>query len=272
MNETIFDRIHLIERYATKQEKVIINFILNHPVSDMILLSITEFSEKVGVGEATMLRFCRKLGLKGYSEFRFLLSQSATSDDTMEENEADKILEYMITALKSTHNLLDYSQITKAASLILKARHVYALGSGNSGVAAQEFCNKVLRYGVNCMYLADSHFQLIATSLLTSEDTLVLFSVSGGTQDMLEIAKRASASGVNLVIITNYLKSPLAGYATALLYVVAKSAPLNSGSMVAKVSQLYIIDVLSKEIYKQMGSLADENLRKAVFAAMDKEI
>ena len=78
---TVFDRIELIERYATKQEKVIIEFLRTHPIKDLLLFSITEFSEKVGVGDATMLRFCRKLGLRGYSEFRFLLSQSTEDQD-----------------------------------------------------------------------------------------------------------------------------------------------------------------------------------------------
>lgn len=272
MNETVFDRINLMERYATRQEKVIIDYIRNHPLRDMILLSITEFSEQVGVGDATMLRFCRKLNLKGYSEFRFLLSQSIGSEESGEEKEEDKILDNMIKALKSTHDLLDRDQIVKAARIILGARYVYAFGSGNSGVAAQEFCNKVLRYGINCNYREDAHFQLITTSMLAEQDVLVLFSVSGGTQDMLSIARHAREQGIQMVIVTNYLKSPLAKYASALLYVVAKSAPLNSGSLVSKVSQLYIIDVLSKEIYKQMGNTAEENLRKTALAVMDKEV
>ena len=48
MNETVFDRIELIERYATKQEKVIIEFLRTHPIKDLLLFSITEFSEKSG--------------------------------------------------------------------------------------------------------------------------------------------------------------------------------------------------------------------------------
>ena len=64
MSETVFDRIALMERYATKQEKVIIEFLRSHPTKDLLLLSITEFSEKAGVGDATTLRFCRKLGLR----------------------------------------------------------------------------------------------------------------------------------------------------------------------------------------------------------------
>lgn len=272
MQETVFDRISLMEGYATKQEKVIIDFIRKGPLRDMVLLSITEFSEKVGVGDATMLRFCRKLGLRGYSEFRFLLSQSISSEEDSQDNDADKVLSNMISALQSTHDLLDHEQISKAAEIILNARNLYALGSGNSGVAAQEFRNKILRFGIGCTYFADNHFQMIAASLLNERDTMILFSVSGATKDMLDVAERASQQGVRLVIVTNYLKSPLAKYATALLYVVAKSAPLNSGSLISKVSQLYVIDVLSKEIIRQMKGVAEENLRRTAIAVMDKEI
>lgn len=272
LKETIFDRIKMVESYATKQEKVIIEFIRTHRIQDMILLSITEFSERVGVGDATMLRFCRKLGLKGYSEFRFLLSQSEGELEKKAGREADVIFEDMVMALKSTHEILDEAQIEKAADIILRANHVYAFGSGNSGVAAQELCNKILRLGVHCEYKADAHFQLITTSLLTEQDALVLFSVSGSTQDMLELAKCASRQGTPLVIVTNYLKSPLAKYADALLYVVAKSAPLDSGSLVTKVSQFYVIDVLSREIRKQRGEAAEEGLRSTAIAVMGKEI
>lgn len=272
LKETIFDRISMIEDYATKQEKAIIEFIRAHQIKDMILLSITEFSERVGVGDATMLRFCRKLGLKGYSEFRFLLSQSEGEMEKKAGREADVIFEDMVMALKSTHEILDEAQIEKAAELILRAEHVYAFGSGNSGVAAQELCNKVLRLGVHCEYKSDAHFQLITTALLSKKDALVLFSVSGSTQDMLELAKCASRQGTPLIIVTNYLKSPLAKYADALLYVVAKSAPLDSGSLVTKVSQLYVIDVLSKAIRRQRGEAAEEGLRNTAIAVMGKEI
>lgn len=272
MKETIFDRIKMVEGYATKQEKAIIEYIRTHQIADMILLSITEFSEQVGVGDATMLRFCKKMGLKGYSEFRFLVSQSEGGRENKPERVADAIYEDMVLALKSTHEVLDEKQIEKAADIILRAEHVYAFGSGNSGEAARELSNKVLRLGVNCAYREDAHFQLIATSLLTEKDALILFSVSGSTQDMLELAKCAHKQGTPLVIVTNYLKSPLAKYATALLYVVAKSAPLDSGSLVTKVSQLYVIDVLSKEIRKQKGEEAEESLKKTAIAVMGKEI
>lgn len=272
MKENIYDKISLMETFATKQEKVIIEYIQKKPIRDMIMLSITEFSEKVNVGDATMLRFCKKLGLKGYSEFRYLLSQSANNIEPESGNEASILLDNMVMALKSTYDLLDYTQIEKATDLILGAKNIYAFGSGNSGLAAQEFRNKVLRLGLNVISFSDSHFQLISSSIITNQDVMILFSVSGQTKDMINYAKMASRQKAKLIIVTNYMKSPLARFATALLYVVGKSAPLDSGSIVSKVSQLYVIDILSKEILKQMGKRAEENLRRTALAVMHKEI
>ena len=77
---------------------------------------------------------------------------------------------------------------------------------------------------------------------------------------------------MKLVVVTNYLKSPLARFADALLGVASKSAPLNSGSLVSKVSQLYVIDVLSREIRRKMGADAENSLKKTALAVMDKEV
>ena len=87
-----------------------------------------------------MLRFCRKLGLRGLFRVSFSAFAEATEDqDGTAGNDADEILSGMITALHSTHELLNQETIQKAAEMILKARRLYALGSGNSGLAAQEF-------------------------------------------------------------------------------------------------------------------------------------
>ena len=209
MADSIFQKIDAIEAYATKQEKVIIEHIRSSPVKELILLSITEFAERVHVGDATVLRFCRKLGLKGYSEFRFLLSQSSDEVAPLEESDASRILDDMIGALRATYELIDMDQIRRSAELILKADRVYAFGSGNSGMAAMEFRNKVLRYGIDVVTFSDIHFQLISTSMMKPEDVVVLFSVSGQTKDMINLAKMARSQSVPLIVVTNYLRSPL---------------------------------------------------------------
>ena len=226
MAESVFDRIALLRQRTTKQERAIIDCLSNNNITNLSYLSITEFASLANVAESTLLRFCRKLGLRGYSEFRMLLAQSNSNEYTGDaEDFAFTIMNSMTTALHSTYELLDHADVEKAVDILLKAKRVYCFGSGNSGVAAEEMRNKFLRFGIHVYHLSDSHFQTIATSTLTEEDALVLFSVSGSTKDMIGIAQSARRNGTKLVIITNYLRSPLGSYADIPLYVVAINTP-----------------------------------------------
>lgn len=273
MAESIFDRIELFKPHATKRERAIIDYLNDHNINQLGYLSITEFANLVNVAESTLLRFCRKLGLRGYSEFRMLLAQNKDSEYTGNtEDFAFAIMNSMSAALHSTYELIDRQSIDQAVSILLGAKRIYCFGSGNSGVAAEEMRNKLLRFGIHVYHLSDNHLQAIATSTLTPADALVLFSVSGSTKDMIEIAEKAKQLGVKLIIITNYLKSPLGAYADVLLYVVTKRSPLDGGSLVAKISQLYVIDVLAAAIFKQTEERSQPNLELTAISVLNKEI
>lgn len=273
MAEGIYDRIALIKNNTTKQDRAIINFLNDNNVNNLSYLSITEFANCAKVAESTLLRFCKKLGLKGYSEFRMMLAQSMSSEYTGNSDDfAFTILSSMTTALQSTYELINQDNIEKAVTIILNAKRIYCLGSGNSGIAALEMRNKFLRFGIHVYHLNDNHFQTIATSTLGPDDALTLFSVSGSTKDMIEIAQKAKQLGTKLIIITNYLKSPLGAYADIPLYVVAKNTPLDGGSLIAKVSQLYVIDVLAAAVYKRTKDSSQRNLELTAISVFEKEI
>ena len=61
-------------------------------------------------------------------------------------------------------------------------------------------------------------------------------------------------------------------YADVPLHVVTKSAPLDSGSLVAKISQLYVIDVLAAAVFKRTEDLSQKNLERTAIAVLDKEL
>ena len=56
----------------TKSENKIYEYILSNP-NQVLYHSLTELSELSGVAEATVLRFFRKLGFKGFQDFKFLV-------------------------------------------------------------------------------------------------------------------------------------------------------------------------------------------------------
>ena len=122
MAESVFDRIALLRQRTTKQERAIIDCLSNNNITNLSYLSITEFASLANVAESTLLRFCRKLGLRGYSEFRMLLAQSNSNEYTGDaEDFAFTIMNSMTTALHSTYELLDHP-LKGEARVLLRER------------------------------------------------------------------------------------------------------------------------------------------------------
>ena len=261
MTGKIFDRIELMRGTATKTEQVLIAKLKEIPKEELIYMSITEVAEQTGVAEATILRFCRKLGLKGYQDFKLMLSQDISFQPTG-ESYAKQIADEMVDAIMQV--------FSEAAAKIIGARKTSIFAVGNSGLAAMEMQYRLIKAGLVVENLLDSHMQAIATANLQMRDVLVLISMSGSTKDILNLASAAKASGVFLIVITNFIKSPLAKLADLNLYSAWKEAPFEGGSFVTKVAQLYTIDVLCTEIYRQLGENASRKAQKASAAVSDK--
>ena len=50
-------------------ERAVADFVLQNP-EEVMHMSISEASQNIGVGESTIIRFCRVLGYKGYQDFK----------------------------------------------------------------------------------------------------------------------------------------------------------------------------------------------------------
>ena len=70
-----FDRVLAIKEVATKTEKKLIEGLMKINGDELIYLSITELSAKLKVAEATIVRFCKKLGYNGFQDFKLSLSK-----------------------------------------------------------------------------------------------------------------------------------------------------------------------------------------------------
>lgn len=55
-------------------ERKVANCVLQDPAS-VVSYSITELAEKAGTSEPTVIRFCRRLGLRGYMDLRLSLAR-----------------------------------------------------------------------------------------------------------------------------------------------------------------------------------------------------
>lgn len=274
--------IQLSYNQFTKTEKKIADFI-THNTNRVLFMSITDLSEACGVADASVHRFCRTMGVRGYQEFKMKLSLSISPDQnqTLDRDKStlkvdslevtlDNILQNHINALKETKMLMQKEEVEKTVRMMEEAENIYFFGIGDSLLTAREARNKFLRISKKVSSIDDPHMQAMAASMADEKDLIFIISYSGATKDNVYVAKIAKKVGAKVVGITRFIKSPLTSYTDTLLVCGSNEGPFDGGSMGAKLSQLYIIDVLFQEYYRRNQEESVENNRKTSRAVVDK--
>lgn len=259
----ILERISNEYYNLTSAEKKAADFIIGHR-GDTQRMSITELAEKSEVAEATLSRFVRRLGYKGFSEFKIELAMSLSSaeqefsplsGEVLEKDSFSDVCRKLYAAdedaVSQTLKLIDEASIVKAGDYIVAANKVICMGQGGSMVIAEEAAHIFTTIQSKYFNIADSHTQAIVTATMTPQDVILYFSYSGATKDMMQTLKTAKSRGVKVILITHYPNSPGVKYADVVLLCGAKESPLQLGSIPAKISQLFLLDVLFTEVARR---------------------
>ncbi|MDR7078964.1 DNA-binding MurR/RpiR family transcriptional regulator [Neobacillus niacini] len=278
----IFSLIRSRYNEFTNTEKKVADYILEN-IKDVIYLSITDLADACNVGESSVFRFCKTMKLKGYQEFKIALAHSLSLDDdtsqisgeiTLQDTIAElssKILNTNISALTDTFNLINEKDISRAIDSMIVAERIQFFGVGSSLMTAMEAKNKFMRITNKTECSIDSHLQIMSAALMTEKDVAVLISYSGSTKDTIEVAKVAKEKGAKIVSITRFAKSPLTSYSDITLLCGANEGPLQGGSLSAKLSQLYLLDLLYAEYFNRTykeSLLNKESTAKSVIEKM----
>jgi DNA-binding MurR/RpiR family transcriptional regulator len=222
------------------------------------------------------------MNLKGYQEFKIALAHSIsqgeetpqisaqiTMQDTIGEL-ASKILTTNVSALTDTFNLINEDDISTAIDYIIAADRVHFFGVGASLMTAMEAKNKFMRVTNKTECSIDTHLQIMSAALMTDKDVAVLISYSGSTKDTIEVARVVKERGAKIIAITRFAKSPLTSYADITLLCGANEGPLQGGSLSAKLSQLYLLDLLYAEYFKRTYKESTVNKDSTAKAVIEK--
>ena len=247
----------------TTAEKKAADYILRNP-QDSQFLSIAELAEDSGVAEATVSRFCRRLGYKGYNAFKLAIANATArqhsggkqlsgqieESDSMEDM-CQKLYSADVAAITETLNLVNTEQIRRAVHMFNEADKILCMGQGGSMIMAEEAAHLFSTVSGKFFAVSDSHMQIIATANMGERDVLLFFSYSGATRDLLETMAVAREHHARVILVTRFARSPGAEYADLVLCCGSNESPLQLSSVPAKLAQLFLLDVLFSEYCRQ---------------------
>lgn len=244
--------------------------------------SVSEVAIGAGASEATVIRFCRTMGYRGFQDLKINLARDLVSpihhaihEDVSEKDGTDTIIRKVFSAnietLQSTLEVLKPEAVGEAVKLLSKAKKILIIGVGTSTPILFDAFNKFLRLGLWCSYQNDSHLQMMEAALLRKGDLILAISHSGSTKDPIDTIDVAKKNGVKTIAITNNSLSPLAKVADVVLVTSSKETKYRSEALASRIAQSSIIDVLYITIGMTNRQRTLANTRKIEDAIVAKQ-
>ena len=285
-NGNVLNSISSLYQSLTKTEKKIADVITQSP-NVVTQYSLAQLAERLDVGEATLVRFCRTLGFKGFSDFKLAFSIDLAKtregrDDTVLETEilpnddsqtiAHKLQSAINAVMDETINLLDFHQLEVVVEAIRGANKVFLFGVGSSGVTAEEAKNKLMRIGMQVDASGNNHFMYMQVALLRKNDVAIGISHSGYSQETAHALKIAKENGATTVALTHSMRSPLTEHADFVLVNGNKQGKLQGDSIGTKTAQLFVLDLIYALLVQAEQDKAIKTKEKTLNVILEQRI
>ena len=212
-SQSVLDRITVLYDQLFDAEKKIAKFILNNP-KEVVDMTVSELAEISDVSIASVSRFCRKVGLKGFAQLKISLAQELVESHKSGEISNDisvnnipqslqNILAHKITELKQTVNQINTDAVREILEGIRDASRVQVIAVGNTIPVAIDAAFKFNELGIPTTAGTIWETQLSYSFTLGKGDVLIAISNSGESDKVLEAVKIANKNGAMTIGITN---------------------------------------------------------------------
>ncbi|OOO00275.1 MAG: hypothetical protein ATN35_08195 [Epulopiscium sp. Nele67-Bin004] len=219
--------------YIIKNNQVVVN------------MNIKQLAEETFSSTATIMRLCKKLGFKGYSELKYELKSNKSSYETS-IIDFSNIIETTFKEIDNTLALVNFNSISDVTNLLLSNKRIHFFAKGISKVGLSYFSKYLLTCGrVNIEY-EDSHIAVLNAQQMSSEDILFVASVSGITPQILKVVQIAKAKGATVIGFTSLNNNPLSQLCDVNLYVTSYQLFEIRYDIQSRLSLFCIIDLIIK--------------------------
>lgn len=270
----LIDRLRIENDDMNPTDRAIATAILDD-IEAATRLPIKELAARAKVSEPTIVRFTRRIGCNGFTDFKIRLAQdyaigrmyivgernwaAETGPDV-----AENVYEATIQALAVAFSQRDPAALEQATELLHNARRIFCFGVGGSSAnVAREAENRLFRLDLAVSATADPYKQRIIASTVEPDDVLFIFSVTGKPLSLVDSAKLATSLDAKVVTVT-HPGSPLASQATVNVPLVAFDEEKffympNRG----RYGQLFVLDCISTLIGARRRSTVGKKLWRA---------
>jgi DNA-binding MurR/RpiR family transcriptional regulator len=250
----ILVRLREIAAELTEAEARVADFVTAH-VGEVTAMSITVLAQRSATSEATVVRLCKKLHLRGYQELRLALAQDAGDprlraihEDVALGDSAGSILGKVFSgareALNDTLDIVDGEQFEQAVEALQCAEAINLFGIGASGSVVQDAYFRFMKLGICCHALTETSGQLARVATIGEKDAVIAVSHSGRSRDLVFAVQQARERGAFTIGVTQFGQQPLVATCDVTLFTSSRETAFRSEAMASRIAQHALLDAL----------------------------
>lgn len=224
---TVYERLQAGFDDLTRAERQLAVYLMeNWPVSG--LGSITKVAENAGVSTPTVARMIQKLGFSGFPSFQAALRDEleAKISNPLEKHERwsaevpdthilNRFADAILQNLRQTFSHIDPDAFDQACQMLANRDSAIFIAGGRITHTLAEYLFlhlQMVRSGTALIPSSGAAWPHYAMDM-KPQDVLVILDVRRYQNDLLKLAETAKERGVNIILLTDQWRSPIALHA-----------------------------------------------------------
>ncbi len=253
-------------------EQRIAKFLLEYRDS-LVAMNAAELAREAGVSSASVIRFARQMGYRGYPEFKVdylsdekqhkaesLYGNLSRNDDTAQI--IAKSGQLFISAIEKSLELLEPAAVDAVAQKLVEAKRIVLFGIGSSAIVANDIFHKLIRVNKSALFSPDLHVQLSYSANLGEGDLAIAVTARGNTPEVNRMLKSAHENGCATIALTRFGQDDAARLADLTLPYYYDEQHSQLGVITPQVLQMVIFDTLFFKYLTLANEDADIALQK----------
>jgi len=116
----------------------------------------------------------------------------------MESHRVQEMMMLMASKIRAIAYKISDEDVRRFITELLNAKRIYVMGAGRSGLVAKAFAMRLMHLGMHAFVVGET-----ITPALDTGDMMVIFSGSGRTKTIADIAETAKGIGAKICLITS---------------------------------------------------------------------
>lgn len=255
MEKTVMDTICSSFDKFFDSEKKIAKYIINH-YDRVVEMTVGELADASGASEASVSRFCRKIGVKGFHHLKISLAKEMVESELNEVEISNRIsiddvgqslqniLANKVEELKQTVSMMNNHELEEILHVILKAKSVQFVAVGNTIPVAIDGTFKFNQIGIPSVSSTIWETQVGYIYNLKKGDVVIAISNSGESRGVITAIEAAKEVGATTISITNNDQSTIAKQSDYHITTATREKLFLDGYCFSRVSATTVIEIL----------------------------